>query len=137
VSLSRSHNLNEHLYANKLILSLWEVATGRELFRFRAKSTYGHSLALSPDGRVLAVEGPKGSILLWDLCRGKELRPLRGHMHEVQSLAFSPDGRLLASGSADGTVLLWDTAAILKGSPRLEKKLSPQELRALGNRGRF
>src|SRR5262249_30995210 len=116
VIVSHSGNLNEYMYANSPFLSLWEVATGKELLRFRAKYSDARSVALSPDGRLLAFEGSKGSVLLWDLCSGKALKPLRGHMTWVQSLAFCPDGRLLASGSSDGTVLLWDTAQILNGS---------------------
>jgi WD40 repeat protein/energy-coupling factor transporter ATP-binding protein EcfA2 len=70
------------------------------------------ALALSPDGRTLAVDYDDRTIQLLDLtdpARPHRLgRPLTGHTGYVNALAYSPDGRTLASGSADGTVRLWN-----------------------------
>lgn len=65
------------------------------------------SLALNPDGTVLAVGYQDGSIRLWNMDTGEQLTRLEGHADRVVSLAFSPDGTLLASGGVDGTVRLW------------------------------
>jgi WD40 repeat protein len=65
------------------------------------------SLALSPDGSVLAVGYQDGSVRLWNMDNGEQLAVLKGHEGRVMSLAFSPDGTLLASGGTDGTVRLW------------------------------
>ena len=91
---------------------LWELLTGRERGRIDAKQA-GHPkrMALSPDGRLLALAAQDGTIRLWSATKFKELRKLRGHDGAVTALAFSPDGRLLASGSMDATVLVWDVAA--------------------------
>jgi WD40 repeat protein len=69
------------------------------------------SLAVSPDGRILAAGDDAHTIRLWrftDPAHPAPLgQPLTGHTDVVNSLAFSPDGRTLASGSSDRTVRLW------------------------------
>jgi WD40 repeat protein len=71
-----------------------------------------HSIAFSPDGRILASGMDDGTIRLWDVATGERLgqigRPLTGHKRAVYSVAFSPDGRTLASAGDDGTVRLWE-----------------------------
>ena len=66
-----------------------------------------HSLAFSPDGKILAFA--KGNrIIIWDVERETEIRTLTGHDYAVVSLAFNQDGTLLASGSLGEVVKLWD-----------------------------
>lgn len=72
------------------------------------------AVAVTPDNRVLASAGTRGTIQLWDLANRQ--RPTRlgsaltGSTDTVYSLAFSPDGRLLADGGADGVLRLWDVS---------------------------
>src|SRR5689334_16379232 len=75
------------------------------------------SLAVSPDGRVLAASSYLDpEILLWDLAAGQEHARLRGHGSPVVSLAFAPDGRSLVSAAQrHEAILLWDLAT---GRPR-------------------
>ncbi|HLC05443.1 MAG TPA: WD40 repeat domain-containing protein [Anaerolineales bacterium] len=73
------------------------------------------SLALSPDGRVLAAaEGDPaasiGTIQLYDAASGQGLYTLEGHESGVWALSFSPDGRYLASAGRDHTARIWDWA---------------------------
>jgi RNA polymerase sigma factor (sigma-70 family) len=68
------------------------------------------SIALSPDGKLLASAGLSSAIRLWDVSTRKEVRQLVGHRGWVWCVAFSPDGKTLASASGDNSVRLWDPA---------------------------
>jgi RNA polymerase sigma factor (sigma-70 family) len=98
-------------------MRLWDVASGKERFRFGEPQEFVHALVFTPDGRTLISGGePRGagdrvSIRLWETATGKERGRITGHRDRVWSLALSPDGRTLASGSMDETARLWDWRA--------------------------
>lgn len=66
------------------------------------------ALALSPDGRLLAIGLESNAIVIWDLKAGRPTRTLLRHRGPVQSLAFRSDGKQLLSGSGDNVAILWD-----------------------------
>jgi WD40 repeat protein len=66
------------------------------------------SIALTPDGQILASGSADRTIKIWNLSTGKVQTTLSGHSSAVNSVAFSPDGQTLASGSVDKTIKLWD-----------------------------
>lgn len=86
-------------------IHVWEMVSGKEV---RQMPGGLWSIALSPDGKLLASPEWHGVIRLWDVSTGREIRQLRGHRGEATSLAFSPDGKSLVSGGCDGTIRLWD-----------------------------
>lgn len=88
-------------------VTLWEVATGRELATITLSVEAG-PMVFSPNGKLLATGHGNGVVKLWDVATRRELAELKGHDVVIRSLAFSPDGKLLAAGSWDGTVQLWD-----------------------------
>lgn len=106
---------------------LWDVATGRELRRFRGHSTGVTALAFSPDGRMLAsAQWVYGEVKVWDVETGKQLLTL-SHDYSVYAVVFSPDGELLATGgrgpSWTGEVRLWNVLtgqqiSVFKGHTR-------------------
>src|SRR5262245_26063407 len=67
-------------------------------------------VAVSSDGKVLALGAEDGSIALWEMKTGTELRRTMRVDSDVGALVFSPDGKSLASSSSDGEVRLWDVA---------------------------
>jgi WD40 repeat protein len=97
------------------------VESARELRTFTGHTRGVHSIAFSPDGRLLASGGRDGAIKLWELPGGTQLRTLTGHTDSVLSVAFSQNGQTLASGGSDETVKIWEVASgrelrTLKGS---------------------
>jgi WD40 repeat protein len=83
---------------------LWDVPGAKQIGTI---ADAGHSLAISPSGRLLATRGPEFSVTVWDLKPLTCIARLMGHTAAVGKLAFSPDGKLLATSADDGKVLLW------------------------------
>src|SRR5438874_655948 len=67
------------------------------------------AVAVSPDGRLLAVGGSSRTTRLLDLASGREVAALEGQPDWINDICFSPDGKVLATGGGD-SVLLWDMA---------------------------
>jgi WD40 repeat protein len=73
----------------------------------------GRSLAISPDGKLLATfwwPDPavgKADILLWDIATGEILSTYEVHEPGNTSVQFSPNGQIFASAGGE-TVQLWD-----------------------------
>lgn len=82
----------------------------------KAHTALVHSLALSPDGKLLASAGFDDVVKVWEFPSGKLLRELKakdgkdGHTAPVYCVAFNKDGTLLASSSHDKTIRLWNPA---------------------------
>ncbi len=65
------------------------------------------SVAISPDGRLIAAGTSTGAIGLWYLKDFQQRRLWTGHTDWVRSVVFSPDGQTLATGSDDRLIKLW------------------------------
>jgi WD40 repeat protein len=108
------------------IVRVFDVATGQQKASLKHAGT-AHSVAFSPDGKLLA-SGGGGTAKLWDLATNKARTVIKTEDGlDVYCVAFSPDGLTLAVGvgSRDfdgsyGEVRLWDVGlggvrAVLKG----------------------
>jgi WD40 repeat protein len=88
-------------------VKLWDVPSGDLKQTLVGQDRGASSVAISPDGKLLASGGDDDAVKVWDLATGTLKERLAGHAAGVWSVAFSPDGKLLASGSQDETIKIW------------------------------
>lgn len=91
------------------VIRMFEVGSGRLQFTLGGDALAVAAVALSPDGKWLAVgtgnsadfntPGLPLAVILWDLKAGREARRLEIFGSAVSSLAFSANSRFLAAGS--------------------------------------
>ncbi|HTT52765.1 MAG TPA: trypsin-like peptidase domain-containing protein [Streptosporangiaceae bacterium] len=85
----------------------WAVASHHELTDVRVPESV-YQLAVSPDGRELAVAGSADTGYLLDAATGRLIRQLGTGSALTTSVAFGPGGRTLAVGDSQGVIRLWD-----------------------------
>jgi len=90
------------------VMTVWEIATGREVRRIDGHVGEVMAVAVSPDQRLLATGGHDATVRVWELASGQERQTITAHRDQVTSVAFSSDGRLLATVSSDAPVFVWD-----------------------------
>lgn len=113
---------------------IFDVASGRRLATFPAPRAPVGAVRFSPDGSLLAVGMPDGTVELHDANTGELGAALEGSPPRpgerfqdasVFALAFSSDGTLLASGGGSGLVHVWDLAT---GGLRHTLQVCPPDL---------
>jgi len=88
-------------------LRQWEVETGRERRQFVFEGTLPRVIALSADGRAVAVGGINMPIQGWIIATGEPLVSITPET--LLSMTYSPDGKYLAGGTLSGAILIWDS----------------------------
>lgn len=95
------HNATASSAANKLL---------RMLPKYRIRHDQAvHSIALSPDGSLLATGSKDNMLRLFNIQNGNELYHIE-YGDWVNGVDFSPDGRFVATASKDKTIRLIETA---------------------------
>ena len=99
---------------------LWDLAGDRRLDRrfpvgrrFKPEFT-PRGIAVSPDGRTLAVTHDDGAVDLIDTSTLRRRRVLRALDATAVSVDFSPDGRLLAVTGLGGRITLWNARTLAR-----------------------
>jgi WD40 repeat protein len=96
---------------------LWPAVLGERPQRQVDIRGRGTVLALSRDGRLLAVGIKRSGVVVCDLGQNGREHPLDIPVPNVSDLTFAPDGRTLAIATVQaGGILLWDVEA---GRPRM------------------
>ncbi|MCG9126872.1 T9SS type A sorting domain-containing protein [Candidatus Poribacteria bacterium] len=86
-------------------VELWDIESKEVILNIDTKTV--QCIALSPDGKTLAVGGYDG-LHLFNAISGAYIAKLGGHIRGVWKIAFSPDGSKIASSGAE-ELFIWDT----------------------------
>jgi WD40 repeat protein len=92
------------------VVRVWNVTSGQPAGGPLPGNGTVTGLALSPDGKTLAVAG--SGVRLWQTATGRRIGtglPAAGP-GSYRAVAFSPDGAMLATVGADGTARIWSVA---------------------------
>ncbi|MEQ9379477.1 MAG: WD40 repeat domain-containing protein, partial [Pirellulales bacterium] len=65
------------------------------------------SVAISPDGKLIASGDELSEVHIWDYTTGEHLRVIDTQQIEVNTVDFSPDSKLMATAGKDGTLRIW------------------------------
>ena len=108
----------------------WNRLASADLATFVTDVGHEPCLALSPDGRFVAIGGRDKIIAVREISTGRVIARLSGHSDAIVGLAYLPDGRLLSASTAhesDGArsfvrgaeLLIWSIA----DQKRLDRKV--------------
>ena len=95
-------------------VKLWDVASGRERFKFPGDFGWVFDLAVSPDGKAVAVldgwdRDADTELKLLDVTTGREVLRQKGKGRSLLAVTFATDGTLYLVESVDRkTLKLWE-----------------------------
>jgi WD40 repeat protein len=100
-------------------IKLTDATTGQRIADFNGVEGFYpmQPLAVSPDGKRLAMGSPEQSIRLWDIASRRLLATCPKKVRFPFCMRFTPDGRRLAFSDTLGFLYLWD----LSGQQPLRK----------------
>ncbi len=92
-------------YHSRMIL--WDIATGKEIRRFRFPGQQILDLAPGPDVSTFLASNVS-ELYLWDIEAGKILNTYKGQPPVPLAIDLSHDDKYIVSGAYNGTLVLWD-----------------------------
>jgi WD40 repeat protein len=87
----------------------WDAGkSGPPIQRFDTSGQRMLSIAVSPDGTMVAAGGPEGTVLVWHADSVTKLVRMTHQGGPVYGLAFSPNSRKLVAAGERGIATVWD-----------------------------
>ncbi len=90
-------------------LNIWDVDSTTPKVQGSDNIKGAHSLAYSPNGKVVAVCGYDPIVYFYDAATLQKLTEWRAPGQSSTTLVFSPNGQVLAIGGRNGIVRVWTT----------------------------
>jgi WD40 repeat protein len=100
--------------SNDYSVKMWDTATSRQIGPSFMHQGAVHSLAISPNGKML-ITGDDHKAYLWDVSTRKKIGPALPHRARVVSVGVSADGKYVATGSDDRTAKIWTAPVPFEG----------------------
>jgi WD40 repeat protein len=97
------------------VIELWDFHSPKGERLSGGRKNMGAPLAFSPNGRLLAGAGSRGTVVLRDMRTRKEYWTFTGGETDPQCLAFSADGRFLAVGGGGPVISIWEIPEEFRG----------------------
>lgn len=91
-------------------VKFWQRARNAHKLDFAGIESPVKSVAVSPDGKWLAMAEDSGKLRLFELPTGSLARTIEAHAGGATSVAFSTDSAKLVSGGQDKSLRLWNVA---------------------------
>jgi WD40 repeat protein len=112
------------------MVRLWDVPDKKELRHFEGKVGEIDEMALSPDGKLVAVTGRKvwhpekpGGVRIFDVKTGRQVAARGPLENNVLSMCFARDSSALAVGTTGpkGQIFIWTVTDLLKEANKEDK----------------
>lgn len=88
-------------------IHVWDVETGKELFRMKGHTGQVYCVDWSRDGKRILSGALDGSVCLWDAVTGKPIRTI-SQTNGVLDIRFTPDRKKAVSVGYSRVVTVWD-----------------------------
>ncbi|ODQ67839.1 WD40 repeat-like protein [Nadsonia fulvescens var. elongata DSM 6958] len=87
---------------------LWDVIEDKEKRSFQTKGTFGTTIDISRDDKLVASGHENGGIYIFEIETGRMTYSLPGHYNAIRAVRFSPAGRFLAVSGDSKHISVYD-----------------------------
>ncbi len=111
-----------------LAIRTWNALSGEPGRAWTRDRAIGTTVAVSPDGKVLASMNSAGVIRFWDMATGAEQRTVEANPSGITGVSFAADGKTILTIGDDFAVRRWDavTGRLLAKPLALPEGRSPE-----------